>query len=135
MSTRSPKRWSLTRSLRVGMSRMGRWFRDLIQLLWFCRISVLSVIIGYWLLAHVAQVQDLFIESRSPLRAGAHWLLFFFCVFVFWTFPVFYCARVLLRLFSHRVGAISDPGFRSTVVWLPRALGLLCYWCIWQGLD
>jgi hypothetical protein len=44
-------------------------------------------------------------------------------------------ARVLLRLFSHRVDALSAPGFRSTVVWLPRVLGLLCYWCIWQGLD
>jgi hypothetical protein len=44
---------------------MGRCLRNLFQLLWFCRISLLSVVIGYWLLAHVAQVQDLFIEHRS----------------------------------------------------------------------
>ena len=117
------------------MPRMGRWLRNLFQLVWLCRISVLSVVIGYWLLAHVAQVQDLFIELR-PLPGGlVHWFVFFLCVFVFWSFPVFYCARVLLRLFSHRVDALSAPGFRSTVVWLPRVLGLLCYWCIWQGLD
>src|SRR5215207_1936947 len=100
------------------MPRMGRWLRNHFQLVWLCRISVLSVVIGYWLLAHVAQVQDLFIELR-PLPSGlVHWSVFFLCVFVFWSFPVFYCARVVLRLFSHRVDALSAPAFRLTVVWL-----------------
>ncbi len=81
-------------------------------------MSVRSVVARYWFPAHVAQVQDLFVKHRSRFS----WAVFVIFVFLFRSFLVFSCARVLLRVSSRRVSQWHDPGFRniakeSNIIW------------------
>jgi hypothetical protein len=52
---------------------------------------------------------------------------------LFRSLSVFHCARVLLRLLSPRGLKLHYLEFRKLVIRRPS--GLLCYWCIAQGLD
>ena len=57
------------------MQRAIRWFNEFRLLLWVCRVSVTSVVLG-WILLHA--------------------LLVAITLLVFWAFPVFYAARKAL---------------------------------------
>ena len=53
--------------------------------------------------------------------------------FLFRSLPLFHSARVLLRLLSPRGLQLQHPELRKLVICGPS--GLLCYWCISQGVD
>jgi hypothetical protein len=122
-----------------------RWVR----VAWVCRVSVISCIAGFILLALVAQGRDLFLEFPGQSYDEAAWYeawpwmllyasYFGFLVFLFWALPVHATARLALQRKEWLSSPYSprcdprDPGaaraaFETPGVLLPRILGVLCF--------
>jgi hypothetical protein len=126
------------------------WVSWLLRMLWACRVSVISVIAGFWLLGTVEQAQDLFADvtygalPRSP-SAWLHWSWFFVWVFLVWAFPVHYAARRALeeddwmvpRRLRASTSGVPDQireDYRCELLWLPRLLGCLPFVAVLCGL-
>lgn len=131
---------------RYGFDEVRNWLR----VLWVCRVSVVSVLAGLFLLGAVVQAQDVFAEtSRSLLRALGYWGLFLAFLFLGWAFPVHFAARWILDLEDwaldpRRAGlarsqrrALLQARYRRAITWVPRILGVLCFvaagWGIWAA--
>src|SRR5215211_5819787 len=67
-----------------------RW----VHVLWVCRVSVASVVLGFVIVLKVPQAQDLFADTSFGALA---WGLFFAVAFSCWAIPVHYAARRLLE--------------------------------------
>ena len=90
--------------------------------LWDCRISLLSILLGFVILTAMPPVQDLLLEIKGlPSIIG-----FATIVLVFWTIPVHNAAARAIR----RIERPFDPGQKSSARWakiidrsLPTLLG------------
>jgi hypothetical protein len=121
------------------MQRDIRWFNEFRLLLWVCRVSVTSVVLGWILFLFVPQARDLFIDlpaAKEWYLTWRHALLVAIALLVFWAFPVFYAARK----------ALDDPHWleptnrglkerRNRLVRdLPSVLGGLCFVAVLFGI-
>ena len=113
-------------------------------MLWVCRVSVASLLIGLLILLLAPQSQDLFREVTpdagsvweifGPFRGPLYWFAFQLLAFICWAMPVHYAARMLLQ---HDVGlfdraeaqTLYPPIFR----WVPRILGIGCFVALLLG--
>jgi hypothetical protein len=66
-----------------------RWLR----VLWVCRVSLASVLVGFLFLTFVPQAQDVFVDTSV---GPGYWASFFFFLFFGWAFAVHYAARRIL---------------------------------------
>src|SRR5262245_33166103 len=76
-----------------------RWFNEFRLILWVCRVSVTSVVLGWTLFLFVPQARDLFIDlpaAKEWYLTWAYALLVAIALLVFWAFPVCYAARKAL---------------------------------------
>lgn len=140
---------------RLALDRLGAAWAHLVwiaQILWACRISVVSGVGGLLLFGAVVQAQNLFadISFGDTFRGALHWLAVFAATFFVWAFPIHYGARRILEengwLVSRRLRqrlpkadlAPLYEGLRADlahpIVWTPRILGLLPFVAIGLGL-
>ena len=88
---------------RDALEPASRWsqsldgLRTIFQGLWACRVSLLSLIAGGYVLWNVPQAHDLFVELHTDRIGQTHWTLFFASVLVFWMLPVHLSARLMLE--------------------------------------
>jgi hypothetical protein len=132
----------------VGRIIIG--LNDLWQVLRACRISALSVAIGFLLFAFAPQARDLFLDIRGYAGpAGTPIALEPVVLFVvqllaafllLWAIPIHEVARRSLdrrlwceRLYGHPVGR-RLVHLDALERWLPRLLGLACFAVIFLGL-
>jgi hypothetical protein len=116
-----------------------RW----LHVLWACRVSVVSVLAGYLLMAKVPQAQDVFADTSV---GAAFWLLFFVFAFFIWALPVHYAAR---RMLDREEWALANRlqgparvaeqvrlinAYERAIVWVPRLLGIACFGAIGLGM-
>ncbi|HEX2727738.1 MAG TPA: hypothetical protein VHN20_18090 [Beijerinckiaceae bacterium] len=116
-----------------------RW----LHVLWACRVSVVSVLAGYLLMANVPQAQDVFADTSV---GAAFWLLFFVLAFFIWALPVHYAARRMLdREEWALANRLQGPARRAeqvrlinanerAIIWVPRLLGIACFGAIHLGM-
>jgi hypothetical protein len=99
----------------------------LARVLWACRISLVSALLGYFLFLLVIQAQDLFADTTfGPTHWVKHvvyWASFFAAVALVWALPVHYAARDALEG-PWRAEYVADCG-PELVRWAPRVLGLI----------
>lgn len=109
----------------VGLLAACLW-PPLARVLWACRISVLSAVLGYFLFLAVVQAQDLFADttygSHHPLWHIGFWTFFFAALAFIWALPVHYAARDALEG-DYKAPYTPHPS-GPLVRWTPRALGL-----------
>jgi len=129
--------------------RKGSWVMGLFQcvldlalVLWVARAALISVSIGFLLIALTPQAQDLLIplaDHESPWQ-GIEWpwtiVIFFALLFLFWAMPTHYSARLALdddarlQLYAkHRSSSCLNRG----ILWIPRLLGAATYVAILVG--
>ncbi|MGI9387666.1 MAG: hypothetical protein ACR2OX_09570, partial [Methyloligellaceae bacterium] len=71
--------------------------RRLWRTLWVTRVATLSVVIGFFLLWNVTQVQDLFAEIKGDPAIGIpFWAAFYAFVILIWAFPVYLSSKLSL---------------------------------------
>ncbi|MEQ9641069.1 MAG: hypothetical protein RIM84_13685 [Alphaproteobacteria bacterium] len=116
--------------------RFAYWLYRWVRVLWVCRISLASVLVGLALMLLAPQAQDLFREAAPPLigpmrdwpdgvRALLYWSSFLVLAFALWAVPVHYAARLLLQ---HDVGYFANGAdYRHAFTWVPRLLGIACF--------
>jgi hypothetical protein len=100
--------------------------RTIIQGLWACRVSLLSVIAGGYVLWSVPQAHDLFVELHTGDIGRLHWMLFYASLLVFWILPVHLSARLMLE--GHAQAHPTEFVTRGSriVNALPWLLSLFC---------
>lgn len=100
--------------------------RTILQGLWACRVSLLSVVAGCYVLWNVPQAHDLFVELHSGELGRVHWALFFASVLVFWIMPVHLSARLMLE--GHAAAYPNEFKSRGSriVAAFPWLLSLTC---------
>ena len=76
-------------------------------ILWACRVSVLSLLLGWGVLTQVPQAQDLFLDLPTAESGKNRWVAFYVVVFGFWMLPLYLSAKVMLAA-SDRDGQLSD---------------------------
>lgn len=123
----------------------GAWngFCRFCRVLWVCRVSVVSLAFGFFLMWGVPQAQDVFAEyNPDPF----YWPLFFLVLAFGWAFPVHFAARWILRRGLRVLEPESLPYmdrreeervlalYRPYVTWVPRALGVLCFAAVAIGI-
>ncbi len=126
----------------VPVVRLGR-------VLWACRVSVVSAVLGLYLFQVAAPAQNLFADTSwntSLLGAIAYWGSVFVALFVVWAFPVHFGARWTLDDDEWLVSASLRRKLRAqphgmedlvllqatlreehalAIKWVPRVLGVL----------
>jgi hypothetical protein len=100
--------------------------RTILQGLWACRISLLSVVSGAYVLWNVPQAHDLFVELHTGNVGRTHWALFYASVLIFWILPVHLSARLMLE--GHAAAHPTEFTTRGSriVAAFPWLLSLLC---------
>ena len=99
-------------------------------------ISTVSVVAGIALFLMAPQAQDLFLEVRGNVAAGAlYWITFYLLVMLEWMFPVYVSARWILWRF--RDGATAWTQEAPVADWvrriLPRLLVTGCLFAVLLG--
>ncbi|HEX8164229.1 MAG TPA: hypothetical protein VF601_00390 [Beijerinckiaceae bacterium] len=104
-----------------------RWFR----VLWVCRVSVVSALVGYLLLFGVDQAQDLFAETKWDTSN----ILRFCFALLFWVSAVHLAARLILgfrdwiprdELYQFGLAKVRGLYFNAGV-WVPRFLAWIAF--------
>lgn len=135
--------WTRARQAVAQLSRA--WNRALIYLhvLWICRVSAASVLLGFLILCVLPQGWDLFADTS---QSNVQWVLFLSLAFFLWAFPVHYAARRLLDRedWLERMLPFTRPAtsvrwavrraYHVPRIWVPRLLGTLCFGAILLGL-
>ena len=94
-------------------------------ILWACRVSVLSLGLGWLVLTQVSQAQDLFLDISSTESGRSRWTAFYLVVFGFWMLPLYLSAKVMLAA-SDRDGRLSNTALaRWLCVIAPGVLAVL----------
>jgi hypothetical protein len=124
-----------------------RWFR----VLWVCRVSAASVLVGLLLMTSVPQAQDVFADTSVQWW---FWLAFLILIFFGWALPVHYAARRILDRQEWALpGNLAEPlrsaeadrlrtVYAAPIKWVPRLLGIACFvavelglWRAWDNLE
>lgn len=66
------------------MSRAVHGLHQIAGILWACRVSVLSLGLGWLVLTQIPQAQDLFLDISSTASGRSRWIAFYLVVFGFW---------------------------------------------------
>jgi hypothetical protein len=100
--------------------------RTILQGLWACRVSLLSVAAGAYVLWNVPQAHDLFVELHTGDVGRQHWALFYASVLIFWILPVHLSARLMLE--GHAAAHPTEFSTRGSriVAAFPWIFSLLC---------
>jgi hypothetical protein len=100
--------------------------RTVLQGLWACRVSLVSVAAGGYVLWNVPQAHDLFVELHTGDVGRTHWALFYASVLLFWILPVHLSARLMLE--GHAAAHPAEFTSRGSrfVAAFPWLLSLLC---------
>lgn len=101
-------------------------FRTILQGMWACRVSLLSVAAGVYVLWNVPQAHDLFVELPTGDFGRIHWALFYASVLVFWVLPVHLSARLMLETHAVANAAVFVSRGSRVVAALPWLLSLSC---------
>src|SRR5262245_8194896 len=93
---------------------------------WVCRVSVLSVLVGFALFSVAPQAQAVFLVLHPQEVALWHWLAFYGSLLLFWMLPVQLGARVMMHAGQDRIHADDAGWFAYLMVHLPWVLALFC---------
>src|SRR5262245_31223292 len=102
---------------------------------WICRVSVLSLLLGWMLFYAAPQAQALFLDLYAPGIAFWHWLAFYVSILLFWMLPVQLTARVMLHVGQDRVQQRDLGWYAFLVVHLPWLLALFCLLSVAVGQN
>ena len=113
--------------------------RRLLLVLWLCRISTLSALLGLGL-ALLPQMQDLYTEVFALNQTNAlfhpetiaYWAIFYALCFL-WAFTVHYCARTVLSFETWPLTREDAPSYAYWIKAVPRYLGWICILAIFIG--
>ncbi|RDJ27476.1 hypothetical protein DWF00_11020 [Bosea caraganae] len=130
---------------------------DFARVVYACRVPVIAVIIGYFLLVGVNQARDLFLVFSGPAIIGGEtakanlfgafmrWLVYFWLHIFLWAMMVQASAQYLLRDSAWLIGPgremtardrdIYDRRFRLLVVLMPYLLAGATYLVVWLGFE
>lgn len=118
--------------------------RDLLRVVWACRVSLVSVVAALLLMVVAQPARDLFFDRTYSLGGTIlYWIGFYISVVAFWAFPAHYSARLVLRegewLRPHELSdTLALGAFRRRVggfvTWVPRVLGASCFVVILVGV-
>jgi len=124
---------------------------DFTRILWVCRVSVASVLLGFLLVVFAVQARDLFLHVPATfgwawldddlerwIGVALHSILLASLVFFLWALPVFYAARLAVRngiWLLPASGVAVDANaleevkarFAPLAKWVPRGLGFVCF--------
>lgn len=97
------------------------------RVLWACRVSVVSALVGYYLFLGVIQADDLFADTTygaQPWLHVAFWTFVFAALAFIWALPVHFAARSALDRDPQAIGP-DDVLSAALVRWTPRVLGMI----------
>jgi len=122
----------------MGWANLWAALRAFCYSLWICRVSVLSVLVGFLLFSLADQAQAVFLDLHTPEIALRHWPAFYLSVLLFWMLPVQLGARVMLHAGQDRVEEEDARWYGFFLVHLPWVLALFClvgvgfgqYWAV-----
>jgi hypothetical protein len=100
--------------------------RALLDSFWICRVSVFSVLSGWFLLYGAPQAQSLFLDLHTPGVGLRHWGGFYLAVFVFWMLPTQLSARIMLHAGADRFEEGRTTLYTRLIAHLPWILALAC---------
>jgi len=100
--------------------------RAVLDSLWICRVSLLSVLAGWLLLWGAPQVQALFLDMHTFDVGLRHWAGFYTAVLLFWMLPTQLSARVMLHAGEDRFEEGHSKWYAILIVHLPWVLALAC---------
>jgi hypothetical protein len=119
--------YSVLKTLPLLVLAAACLWTPLARVLWACRVSVVSVLSGYFLFGFVIQAQDLFADTTfgADLRWHiAYWTSAFAALAFIWALPVHYAARLALE--GERSAWYAHKGVPPWLVrWTPRILGAI----------
>lgn len=118
--------------------------RDLVRVLWACRVSITSLVLGVALFWLAAPARDLFMDQRTTTLSNvAFWSLFGLALTFGWAMPVHYSARRVLDSDRWiRIHEAIDEAETARlrvraarpILWVPRVLGTLCFVAVVVGM-
>jgi hypothetical protein len=133
------------------------WPGDFARIIYACRVPVIAVSIGYFLLVGVNQARDLFLVFSGPAILGGdtaksnlfgafmRWLVYFWLHIFLWAMMVQASAQYLLRDSAWLIGPgrqmterdrkIYNCRFRLWVVLMPYLLAAATYLVVWLGFE
>src|SRR5690349_22404056 len=94
--------------------------------LWYCRVSLLSVVAGWLILYAAPQAQSLFLDLQTYEVGLRHWGGFYLAVFLFWMLPTQLSARVMLHAGETRIDPADARWYGVLLIHLPWLLALVC---------
>lgn len=100
--------------------------RAVLDSFWICRVSIFSVLSGWFLLYGAPQAQSLFLDLHTPEVGLRHWGGFYLAVFLFWMLPTQLSARVMLHAGADRFEEGRTTLYTRLIAHLPWILALAC---------
>jgi hypothetical protein len=100
--------------------------RALLDSFWICRVSIFSVLSGWFLLYGAPQAQSLFFDLQTSEVGLRHWLGFYLAVFLFWMLPTQLSSRVMLHAGADRFDVGRTAVYEKLTIHLPWVLALAC---------
>jgi hypothetical protein len=88
-----------------------------ITLLFFSRVSVLSVIAGVFIFGFTLQARDLFLEVRSCAWSDRlYWCIFYFLLIFVWLMPVYISSRYMIDGSGDSLKKVRGGSFASSII-------------------
>jgi hypothetical protein len=125
----------------IRLERTYAWLTRLLFVLWHCRLSLVSCVLGFVLMAAAPPVWDLFADRAAGIGTQAALLGI---VLLAWAAPVYLSAQYILldrvtvgrlvRSKWKRTGACVHS-YRRMVRFVPIALGFACVVATCFGVD
>lgn len=101
--------------------------RIVLRALWVARVPVATIVAAIVIFSQ-AEALDLFVDiPPSYVARFFHWALFYLVAIIFWVLPAHFSARLALQLNCERIGVDTPRRYTLLVIWLPRALSVLCF--------